>query len=141
MRRDALARLELPDPHPEAPRRLLDREAAPLAVLAEQVAEHRHAATLASGTVHPHGRGPLEPRPDRVLTERLNRAARQIANDDPTFPAPATEQPRRWSRDLLQAARGRAESLSYLNFSGIRTRTPACLQGSGVVRPRKSPRT
>jgi hypothetical protein len=29
-----------------------------------------------------------------VSTER----ARQVANDDPTFPAPATEQPRRWNR-------------------------------------------
>jgi hypothetical protein len=30
----------------------------------------------------------------RVSTKR----ARQVAKDDPTFPSPATERPRRWSR-------------------------------------------
>jgi hypothetical protein len=28
--------------------------------------------------------------------------ARQVANDNPTFPAPATEQPRRWSRAKVE---------------------------------------
>src|SRR5215210_4373223 len=35
----------------ELPRRLLSREPGPFAVLAEQIAEHRHDRTLAGGTV------------------------------------------------------------------------------------------
>jgi hypothetical protein len=41
----------LANAHAEAPRRLTDRKAAVLAILSDQVAEHRHDATLPSGTV------------------------------------------------------------------------------------------
>jgi hypothetical protein len=37
----------------------------------------------------------------RLLNVSVERA-RQVANDDPTFPAPATEKPRRWSRARVE---------------------------------------